>query len=169
VSHVLRLSACAAALATFFVGLWAARPVLLHDLGLDLWTWPALQQNLDSELERRQELARRWQVALRRDEFKNQICGELIAGRITLREAVRRFEELPEPSERLQDDLRFRFPQGTDEERLWRHVLEWADDLAADHPGRDAAALRRLREEYRAAFGQAPITSRRDPAFGFVG
>jgi hypothetical protein len=156
VSHVLRLAACAAAVAVFFAGAWVTSPALVRDLGLDLWEFPAWQRSLGSQVERKQELVRRWHVAERRDQMKTEICRDLLAGRITLREAARRFDELPEPSDRLREDLRFQYPQGTDEERMCRHVLQWADDLTADEPGRAAESHRRLRGEFQAAFGRPP-------------
>ena len=152
--HLLRLSACAAAVAVFFLGAWACQPALLRDFGLDVWEWPAWQHSLDAERQRQAELVRRWQAAARREQMKNQICRELIEGRLTLREAARRFRELPDLSHRLWDDLRVDFPDGTtDEERLCRHVLKWACDLTAGDDG--ALELRRrLDAELRAIRGR---------------
>jgi hypothetical protein len=156
VSQVLRFSACTAVVAVFLTVAGATRPVLLRDLGLNIWEWPGWQRNLDSQVERKQELMRRWQVSERRDQMKSAICRDLLAGRLTLREAARRFEELPEPSDHLQEDLRFQFPQGTDEERMCLHVLLWAGDLTGPPSADGVEPLRRLREEFQAAFGRLP-------------
>jgi hypothetical protein len=145
---LLRVSACAALVALFFAGAWALRPVVLTDLGLDVWDWPRWQHTFDAQSEREGELARRWQISARREQMKNEICRELIAGRLTLRQAARRFAEMPDPPERLWDELRQNYPGGDDEERMCRHVIDWASDLRPREPSR-AEALRRLQEELR--------------------
>jgi hypothetical protein len=147
VTHLLRFSACAALIAGFFAGAWALRPAVLSDLGLDVWEWPRWQNSLDVQSEREGELGRRWQISARREQMKNEICRELIEGRLTLRQAARRFVEMPDPPERLWDELRLNYPEGDDGERMCRHVIEWASDLPPREPSRVEELRRRLREE----------------------
>jgi hypothetical protein len=147
VTPLLRFSACAALVAGLLAGAWALRPAVLTDLGLDVWEWPRWQHTLDSQSEREGELGRRWQISARREQLKNEICRELIEGRLTLRQAARRFAELPDPPERLWEDLRQNYPEGGDEERMCRHVIDWASDLPPRVPSRAEELRRRLREE----------------------
>jgi hypothetical protein len=158
-SQLLRLSACAALVAGCFAATWGTRPAVLRGLGLDLWEWPRWQNNLDAEHEREGELTRRWQISERREWMKTRICRDVIDGRLTVREAARRFAEMPDPPERLWEDLRLNFPEGTDEERMCRHVIEWAGDLPPKEPSRAEELRRRLREELRAGLGrpQGPL------------
>jgi hypothetical protein len=147
--HLLRLSAFAVLTVLFFAGIWFLRPALLGELGLDLWEWPNWQRELDAECERDGDLSRLWQTALRRERMKDQICLELIDGRLALRDAARHFAELPDPPDRLWEDIRLSFAGAGDEERMCRHVIEWACDLLGRVPARQDALRRRLQEELR--------------------
>jgi hypothetical protein len=126
---MVRLLACAALVAGVFAGAWVARPAVLRNLGFAVWELPDWQHRLDDQSERDRELDRRWQVSAWRERRKTEICRELIAGRLTLREAATLFLEIPNPPEHLWEDLRFNYKQGTDDERMCRHVIEWACDL----------------------------------------
>ncbi len=145
---MLRLAACAALVAGLVAAAELLFPAWLRDLGLDPAEWWAWQRRIDDQYERERELNRRWAVSAGRDRVKTQICQELIAGRISLREAARRFEELPDPPARLREDLRINFPVGTDAERLSRHVIAWACDLP-ERADEVTALRRRLEEELR--------------------
>jgi hypothetical protein len=151
---LLRLSACAALVAGVFTGAWIARPVALRNLGLAVWELPDWQHRLDDQNERDRELDRRWQVANGRERRKNEICQELIAGRLSLREAATLFLGIPDPPEHLWEDLRFNYKQGTDDERLCRHVIEWACDLmSAEETGTAELRQRWEAELHTAALG----------------
>jgi hypothetical protein len=152
VSALLRLVACAALLSGVYTAVSYLRPALMHECGLEFWELPAWQLRIDAQYDRQRELDRRWQISAARDHEKTQICRELIAGRITLREAARRFAELPDPPERFWEDLRKNFPQGTDPERLCRHVITWACDLP-ERADQTDALRRRLEKELRSMSG----------------
>jgi hypothetical protein len=89
---------------------------------------------------------------------KTQVIKELIAGRLTLRQAAERFEEL---NARLagggDEDLIAPFQVASGEEALWRNALLWVEN-GLRHRRDQAAAevLARLRAEYRERFGHDP-------------
>lgn len=82
----------------------------------------------------------------RRYRRKQGVVNELIAGRLTLREAVARFREL---------NAAVPFRAVTGEEDLWRNVYFWVKMDLRGEPG-SAAVLPRLRAEYRQHFGHDP-------------
>jgi hypothetical protein len=89
---------------------------------------------------------------------KRQAAAELIAGRITFRQAVERFSQLHalvEDGNGRDGVAPFRLASG--EEALWHNVLIWLENYQWHQPGPDsAAALARLRAEYRERFGHDP-------------
>jgi hypothetical protein len=87
---------------------------------------------------RLEALDRRLAVSSRVGEAKGRVVNELIAGRLTLRQAADRFRELnawlaPDGNE----DLLGLFPVVTGEEAVWRNVLLWARAVAGVHLRRD--------------------------------
>jgi hypothetical protein len=109
---------------------------------------------LAREVSREDELARQltatWQVS----EGKRRAVAELIAGRVTLREAAGRFREL---DAWLDGESVTGGPSRTasGEEALWRMVYSWAVTGLQDGPG-SSAVLARLAAEYRQQFGYDP-------------
>jgi hypothetical protein len=92
---------------------------------------------------------------------KTQVINELIDGRIRLRDAAARFQELNAlVSGDGNEDLIGAYRVVTGEERVWRNVLLWAELNLWDQSDRDApAVLARLRAEYRERFGREPEPS----------
>jgi hypothetical protein len=89
---------------------------------------------------------------------KRQATVDLIAGRITLPQAVERFRELHALVEdgNGRDGI-YPFRLASDEEALWHSVLVWVE--AQLRPRTDSGAsevLARLRAEYRERFGHDP-------------
>jgi hypothetical protein len=145
--HLLRLAGCAAFLALLLIGGCALRPNLLMDIGLDWWNWPKELRQADAEAERTDELAGHRQTLDAQKHRKDQICRELIAGRLTLAEATRQFMELPGMTEFMWRELRNSFPGATEEESMSRRVILWACDLLEQEPARAEALRRRLLAE----------------------
>jgi hypothetical protein len=144
---LLRLAGCAAFACLLFLGGCALAPDLLVNLGLDWWNWPQGLQQYDAASERDEELARQGPLALERIKAKDAIARELIAGRLSLAEAVARFRALPHPPRRMRELLRRYHGAGSDEEILRQHVLDWACLLLEGEPARAEALRRRLLAE----------------------
>ena len=144
---LLRLTGSAALAGLLITGGCALHPSLFADLGLDWWTWPKSLWQHDVEHARDAELTRRWQGAEWRTRSKDRICGELIAGRLTLAEATRQFMGLPGTTEAMWQDIRDRFAGATAEESMSRHVIVWTCELLEQEPVRAEALRRRLDAE----------------------
>jgi hypothetical protein len=80
---------------------------------------------------------------------KREVTAEVLAGRLTLREAAERFRQL---NALLDNGTAPR--AGTEEERCL-YVIYWAQGELPEQPG-GAAVLARLEEQYRREFGHAP-------------
>jgi hypothetical protein len=88
---------------------------------------------------------------------KARTAAELIAGRVTLRQAAERFRELNAMVDDGNDDAVGAYRVESGEEALWRNVLVWVQ--ATLRQSGDPAApevLRRLWAEYRERFGHDP-------------
>jgi hypothetical protein len=125
-------------------------------LGLARWSAGdlmtlALQGQLDGALEQRLAACQRL------TDGKARAAAELIAGRITLRQAAERFRELNALVDDGNDDVVGPYRVVSREEALWRNVLVWV--RAELRQRRDQAAaevLARLGVEYRERFGHDP-------------
>jgi hypothetical protein len=141
-AHVLRWAVCAALLRLFFVGSCRYFPA-----ERDGPTPPDLPTTYFEELDRGADLGRRLDAAQARQRAQDQIGYELIEGRISLAEAVRRLAALPDPPDQFQELLRLEFAGATDEERLGRLVIRWASGLLRDQPDRAQTLRRRWQAE----------------------
>lgn len=112
--------ACLIALATVAV---TAYPALAQDLGVEFWDAPDWRTRLAESERRHCELERAGDVVVRRTALRNETVNDLIAGRIRIDEAVRRFVELNNSSPTTLKLVRERHPGNTDEERAtWQLV-----------------------------------------------
>jgi hypothetical protein len=97
---------------------------------------------------RKESLARRRIIARDRAHAKQLIILDLLAERLSLLQAGRRFKDLNETPVTYPDDYRTVFPGRTDGEKVCRQVLSWISgelhDLHHDHPD---AILQRFEEE----------------------
>jgi hypothetical protein len=110
------------------------------------------------ETDRGEGLAGRLATAQRFSGGKYQAAAELIAGQITLRQAVERFRELNALVEGYDGrDGVAPFLVASSEEPLWRNVLLWVEAEVGHRNDPSAAEIRtRLRAEYRERFGRDP-------------
>src|SRR6266478_3216719 len=91
---ILRLTVCAAALGVAGAGLNVGYPGGVGNFGYDLWSLPRLRAAIHDELEREAILQERTADALARVEAKHELVTELVARRMTLLEAAKRFRVL---------------------------------------------------------------------------
>jgi hypothetical protein len=149
VKALLRLAGCASFVGLCFAGAYALFPDAPARGGLDLAECFRCQRAFDSETARCEELERLQRLSRDRMRAKDQIALELIADRLSLTEAARRFEELPDAPAWLWFQLRADYAGVGKEECMCRHVIDWARELLRDHPGRAEALRQRLEEELR--------------------
>jgi hypothetical protein len=131
----------------------AVRPDALADLGLDLSDFPDWLRQLDRELERRESLGRQFRIFQAAELAREQATRDVIAGRLALGQAARRFCDLadrPEPAYR--ELISRHYPAETSDESLCRLVITWARKLLEDEPSRQEEVCRRLDGELRELF-----------------
>src|SRR5687767_1238703 len=68
----------------------------LADLGLDFWNLPQWQRDLEESVRRREDLTRQEERLLNRLAAKQAVIENLIAGRLSLKEATAHFRALNE-------------------------------------------------------------------------
>jgi hypothetical protein len=146
-NQLLRMTFCASLLGLFYVGTCLLRPAVMEDLGLDVWEWPRLQRTLDNELERSQTLEKDLKGSRSRFEAKSRICFDLVAGRLTLRQAAKLFSDLPNPPENFWNLIRASYHAATPEESMCLHVTTWVCALMDRQPHQREAMRRRLMAE----------------------
>jgi hypothetical protein len=152
VHRLLRLTVCFALLGLFFLCAPALRRVVPEELSPDPREWARCLGEYNAATERREELKKTIAAMLRREQMRQRIYRELIAGRLTLREAARCCTELLEPPGVYWEKGRPHFPAAGDEAAWCRLVLEDACGLQEDETGRAEALCRRLEAEFRASF-----------------
>jgi hypothetical protein len=86
----------------------------------------------------------------RRNVKKQRLAGEVIAGRLSLREAAARFRGLDgQPPAACGEGLRATFPGASDDECRCRAVLSYVRVETSLRPGADPAVADRLEAELR--------------------
>jgi hypothetical protein len=128
--------------------------------------WPDAQEDLpDQEVRRREALDARRADLLRTWKVKDQICRELIARQLTLREAVAQFRKVDGKAlhrETYARYLRLSFSGASEEERLCRKVIQHALELVSNRPGVQVALLKRLETELKEHLHEGSTRARRE-------
>jgi hypothetical protein len=123
------------------------------DLGLDVWNLGELERIRIREKQREAELIRQDEAALRRLEAKGAVVQDLLAGRMTLFEAVAWFKDVNDTYPEVPGDHGTYFSADSEEENLCRQVLAWVEaEVNRLPPGRRTALTNRLRGELWAPF-----------------
>ena len=124
-------------------GLVWLRPDLLPSCAFDPAAF-AEQQEREARARHRQEmLDEHSRVLQQRLDAKEGVMQELLAGRLTLLQAARRFKDLNETPVTCQNDYRSRFPGRSDGEKVCRQVLQWLEGYLLGLPSEQAQTLRR--------------------------
>jgi hypothetical protein len=150
--------------------LWAAVPITLAVMLLNLAdSWFDDREGVFQlghmfvfEARRTEALQRRTEMVAQSDEIKRDIIAELLAGRLTLREAVDRFREANQMVENTDWALVADYQVPTTEEGLYRQVIAWVEgETAILSPGEVKPLLVPLVKEYESLFG--PLKSAEEP------
>ena len=114
------------------------------------------------EARRTEALQYRMEMVAQSDEIKRAIIVELLAGRLTLREAAAQFREANQMVENIDRELVANYLAPTTEEGLCRQVIAWVEgETAILSPGQVKRLLAPLVEEYESRFG--PLESAEEP------
>jgi hypothetical protein len=155
-SYLFRLACCCSLLALIGACCYIFRPFILEDMGFDFWELSKWQCQIDAESKRDQGLSDRMDAARHRYEARVRIGQELLASRISLAEAVLQTKELGGVADNYLRHLRRIVAGQTDEERFYRHVIDWTCDCFRDHPEQAERLRRRLLGELDTFLRNAP-------------
>ncbi len=137
--------------------------VLAGGVWVGVRSWPDLTAKPDQLIDHRCRREQRVQFkeALCRREAKERIVEDLVAERISLREAAGLFVVTsPQPRHYL-NWVRQAYPGGTEEESICRHVIHYVRRaLGNADPRRTAEVVARLEAELQAEFPPAGIEQR---------
>jgi hypothetical protein len=113
----------------------------------------AALRRVAEEFRRGEELDAREELALRSFRGKQAVTRELLAGRLTVGEAVEQFRALTRINDGLMKELLAAYPGSTEDEALCQSLLAWVRSQTRGDPGRRAALVARLEDEIRQHFG----------------
>jgi hypothetical protein len=102
-----------------------------------------------TEVRRAEELNAREEVSFRSFRGKQAVTRELVAGRLTLAEAVEQFRDLTRAHEGAMKELLAAYPTSTEDEAVCQSLLTWVRTETRRDPCRRAALLARLEAEMR--------------------
>jgi hypothetical protein len=109
--------------------------------------WVPLGQLLEAQ-RRTDELDEQLAIAVRHLALRKEVSKELIAQRLTLREAATRFQALARENASYNwVEFRRDHPGRTEEERFCRHVIGWVEMTLKRQPGETAKVVARLEAE----------------------
>ena len=123
-------------IATFIVGgaLVYSSQDSLNRADCKFWNLPRWNEEIRQIEESNEQIGIESTVVLQRISAKDEIVHDLIEGRAKLTEAIERFRELNAGNEELQRALEWRYPDISEDERLYRNILDFVWVEAKDHP-----------------------------------
>jgi hypothetical protein len=142
-----RVMAVMALLGTALIGLGQYRPAWATQVDLDWWNLPELYDELRRGQQELEAQEQQRQAAVERLWARAAIIGDLRAGRQTLVQAAARFRRLNASAPEGPIDLRQHVPGATEEERVCRQVIYWAESADCPAPTARGEVRRRLEEE----------------------
>jgi hypothetical protein len=130
--------------------LFLGPPSFVAELGWNPWSLPELYRHIEQENQRRAGLDIRGQVVIDRIAAKEAVIEDLIADRLSLKEAVARFRSLNEAALGHGGDARRICSDAPRDESSCHQVLSWVKAALTDVPAEHAEEVcRHLHEEAR--------------------
>jgi hypothetical protein len=121
--------------AAFFLLGWArARPGGWGGPAGEIGQLPDILLQICAEEQLSAELEDKAAALHRADDTKLDIAREVLAGRMTLAQAVESFQEIHEHLPLAWEVMRDHYPGKTDKERWSRNLISWIRSEAEDHP-----------------------------------
>jgi hypothetical protein len=145
-----RVCVCVVAAIVLLVGLSSLAGSWLGNgsNGIQLGRWIVFESRRSEALQHRSE------AVARGAEVKKAIIADLLAGRLTLREAAAQFDEANQLVENEPGSMVASYRTPTSEEGLCRQVLAWVRNEVANLPPEKAERfLSPLEKEFKALFG----------------
>jgi hypothetical protein len=145
-----RLLVAALVAVGLLAGVLLVRPAWLSDAGLDFWSLPELYASLENSNREMAELEQRQKGIFHRMDAKQEVLRALRADELSLVEAAARFGEVNRREPETMGYVRGMYPGHSDEERLCRQVLGWAQFNLGDESVKSRATVLRLEAEMEA-------------------
>jgi hypothetical protein len=143
-----RLMLVVGVLIALFVGFASAQPKWAADLGLDWSGLSDMPELFVHETGRQRELDYHKKIVDHRLRAKQQIIEEVLEDRLSLLEAAAGFRDLNRTPEDSPCQVGRKIPGNSDEERLCRQVISWAEGEARRKtPDRADSLVARLEAE----------------------
>jgi hypothetical protein len=142
-----RALSCVALLGMSLAALSQYRPSWAGKMSLDWWNLSDLREQIHRGEDRDAELDRLCAVAAVRCADKAEATEELLAGRMMLAEAAARFRAVNAKRDAMTPPLEDVFPGATEEERVCRQVIAWAESASRIQGSAEAARQTRERLE----------------------
>jgi hypothetical protein len=116
--------------------------------------WQRERETLRKAQELEEAIEARLERQVARLRAKEHICRDLIASRVSLSQAARQVSELPDAPDSFWATLRSMETGTTDEERVCRHLIDWACGLVMHEPDQAEALRQRLEAELQARLNE---------------
>jgi hypothetical protein len=129
---------------------WAATNEVIRPAVEDYFECHRWQRVLEQSHKESEALDKQARELQARSLAQDELCRELIAGRITLAQAGRQLRELPNQPYGFVEKLRLNEAGDTDDERLCNHIIDRACDLLRSEPVRAEALRQKLKAELQA-------------------
>jgi hypothetical protein len=145
-------AAGAAAIGLVYASFAFACPEWTRDLGLDVWNYSTLNEQVETHRQRESELDKVSERVRKRLELKQLIVDAVIEEQLTLEMASDQFLALNRIPPDNMPAGRFQFPGASDEEIAARQVIALVKATLNSNPSRGAEVLCRLEAQWQAAF-----------------
>jgi hypothetical protein len=140
-----------ALLGTALAALNQYRPAWAARMQFDWWSLPALHEQIRRGEQESADLDARCREITARVLAREAVIRDLRAGRLTLAQAAARFRDINGPDGKAPLEVAGRFGGATEEERLCRQVIAWAEVVARyESPGAAEPMRRGLEAELAA-------------------
>jgi len=127
------------------IGALSVHPTWAQSIGADVWNVPGLREEMRDTRSETDRLEAEDEQVRRRIAVKDAIADDLLAGRITLNEAVERFAEMLPTRSKHMAAIRDRYPGTTDREKIAHHTIAYTALHAS--PAERTAIAERLHAE----------------------
>ncbi len=134
-----------------------AAPKWIEAAGLDVWTLPTLQKQLEAEAKGGNDLTYEIEESKRRVALKEKLIANLRAGETTLKEVVTEFLSIDQTQSDTMFLIRATYPGATDEEKMARNVLNFVLQRQSESPAKEAEISARLLKEMREIAGDPAV------------
>jgi hypothetical protein len=149
--RLLLWSGLAALVVGGLAGMSQAVPDWAEDSGVDFWNLSRLNQQLETQARRTEDLDARFESTFSRIEMRQRVLDQLLAGQMSLREGAVKFREFTQAVPKHVELVKSQYPNMSEDEMYCRYVLDYAWKHSG-FPKEPTPALMRLHDEFEGTF-----------------